>query len=310
MLGYPHENYLGEVDIGPICVSIMKAERKHYVIIRTPQAEYSVVLGTSSVKELWESLQLYHPYCDRRFLTLWNENNKDLEKDLSEYDEHKQLYQFKCGVLYYSEGQTDEDEIFGNVKGSKYFDKFLTVLGDIVPLKAWPKYAAGLDVEKDQTGKHSIFTTFNNRNKDIEIMYHVSTFLPFIKKDKQQIQRKRHLGNDMVVIVFHDGNTPFSPHTITSKYIQVFIIVRVIDRDLEKPKYKVSVIRRGGVPDFEPALPNPPIFTHDHFREFLLQKLVNAVRASFESPQFKRQLCRTRRLMLQSLVDKYNKKEK
>ncbi len=49
-------------------------------------------------------------------------------------------------------------------------------------------------------------------------MFHVSTMLPYSKKDHQQIERKRHLGNDAVLIVFHDGTTPFSPQCITSKY--------------------------------------------------------------------------------------------
>ena len=33
-----------------------------------------------------------------------------------------------------------------------------------------------------------------------------------------QIERKRHLGNDAVLIIFQDGRTPFSPECITSKY--------------------------------------------------------------------------------------------
>src|SRR5690349_7666710 len=50
--------------------------------------------------------------------------------------------------------------------------------------------------------------------------------LPFDSKDRQQIQRKRHIGNDVVVIVFIDGDTPFSPNSISSKFNTIFIIVR------------------------------------------------------------------------------------
>jgi len=50
-------------------------------------------------------------------------------------------------------------------------------------------------------------------------MYHVSTLLPHSKANKQQVERKRHIGNDVVVIVFQDGPTPsFKPTTITSKF--------------------------------------------------------------------------------------------
>lgn len=52
-----------------------------------------------------------------------------------------------------------------------------------------------------------MFTEF----KDYEIMFHVSTLLPFMPADEQKIERKRHLGNDIVVIVFKEGNTPFLP---------------------------------------------------------------------------------------------------
>jgi hypothetical protein len=34
-----------------------------------------------------------------------------------------------------------------------------------------------------------------------------------------QIERKRHLGNDILMIVFKEGNgPPFSPNTITSEF--------------------------------------------------------------------------------------------
>ena len=40
-------------------------------------------------------------------------------------------------------------------------------------------------------------------------MYHVATLLPFSDTDAQQLQRKRHIGNDIVSIVFQEANTPF-----------------------------------------------------------------------------------------------------
>ena len=38
-------------------------------------------------------------------------------------------------------------------------------------------------------------------------MFHVATYIPFTPEDRQQVERKRHLGNDIVVIVFKDGTT-------------------------------------------------------------------------------------------------------
>jgi hypothetical protein len=91
-------------------------------------------------------------------------------------------------------------------------------------------------------------------------MFHVSTFLPFKEKDIQQIERKRHIGNDTVVILFTDGNTPFSVGTIRSKYIQVFVVVHCFEED-QQIKYRVSLAQRDEVPPFGPPLPDPPVFT-------------------------------------------------
>jgi len=50
-------------------------------------------------------------------------------------------------------------------------------------------YNAGLDTERDMTGKSSVFTSF----RDYSIMFHVSTHLPYTEGDEQQLARKRFL---------------------------------------------------------------------------------------------------------------------
>jgi RAP1 GTPase activating protein 1 len=66
----------------------------------------------------------------------------------------------------------------------------------------------------DTTGTTSVYTT----HVGYEIMFHVSTLLPYNAKDKQQLERKRHLGNDVVVIVFKDSDEPFAPNTVKSEF--------------------------------------------------------------------------------------------
>jgi hypothetical protein len=69
-------------------------------------------------------------------------------------------------------------------------------------------------------------------------MFHVSTFLPFFKEDEQQIQRKRHIGNDICTIVYiDDTNTSFDPSVIKSQFLHVFIIVRK-EEYAGKPVYR------------------------------------------------------------------------
>ena len=36
-------------------------------------------------------------------------------------------------------------------------------------------------------------------------MYHIAPMIPNPTHDKQQLDRKRHLGNDIVVLIFRDG---------------------------------------------------------------------------------------------------------
>ena len=49
-------------------------------------------------------------------------------------------------------------------------------------------------------------------------MFHVSTLLPYEKNDPQKLQRKRHVGNDIVCVVFLEAdNTRFSPSCIKSR---------------------------------------------------------------------------------------------
>lgn len=49
-------------------------------------------------------------------------------------------------------------------------------------------------------------------------MFHVSTYLPYTPLDPQQVERKRHIGNDVVLIVFKEGDEPFVPTKITSNF--------------------------------------------------------------------------------------------
>ncbi|KAL3312059.1 GTPase-activating Rap/Ran-GAP domain-like protein 3, partial [Cichlidogyrus casuarinus] len=54
----------------------------------------------------------------------------------------------------------------------------------------------------DTTGKESVYTVYEGH----EIMFHVSTMLPHSGQSTQQIERKRHIGNDIVNIIFLDKN--------------------------------------------------------------------------------------------------------
>lgn len=68
-------------------------------------------------------------------------------------------------------------------------------------------------------------------------MFHVSTLLPYERHDPQKLQRKRHIGNDIVCVVFLEAdNTSFSPACIKSHFLHTFILGKsLISLLVEKP---------------------------------------------------------------------------
>ncbi|XP_078278098.1 rap1 GTPase-activating protein 2-like isoform X8 [Rhinoraja longicauda] len=199
------------------------------------------------------------------------------------YDEHEINDKFKFGVIYQKARQSTEAELFRNNDESPEFKEFLHLLGDTVVLQDFKGFRGGLDVAHGQTGAESVYTIF----KDREIMFHVSTKLPFTEGDTQQLQRKRHIGNDIVALVFQEENTPFVPDMIASNFLHAYIVVQLETAEESEPTYKVSVTAREGVRHFGPPLPSPALFKQGpEFREFLLTKLINAESACYKSEKF------------------------
>ena len=94
----------------------------------------------------------------------------------------------KFGVIYAKKGQLTDDEFFSNESPCSTidFENFLNLLGEKITLKGWDRYRGGLDVHNNMTGTESVFTLF----EDHQIMFHVSTLLPFSTEDSQQVSRQ------------------------------------------------------------------------------------------------------------------------
>ncbi|XP_063210221.1 rap1 GTPase-activating protein 1-like isoform X3 [Chroicocephalus ridibundus] len=216
------------------------------------------------------------------------------------FDEHVISNNFKFGVIYQKPGQTTEEEVFSNTEESLGFLEFLDFLGDKIQLQDFRGFRGGLDVTRGQTGTESVYTNFRGK----EIMFHVSTKLPFTEGDSQQLQRKRHIGNDIVAIIFQDESTPFVPDMIASNFLHAYVVVQLTPGTTGDTFYKVSVTARDDVPFFGPPLPNPAIFRKSaEFREFLLAKLINAEYSCYRAEKFAKLEERTRSALLESLFE-------
>ncbi|XP_075942024.1 GTPase-activating Rap/Ran-GAP domain-like protein 3 isoform X3 [Anarhichas minor] len=224
--------------------------------------------------------------------------NPEIQKDLLVLEEQEGSVNFKFGVLFAKDGQLTDDEMFSNETGSESFDKFLNLMGESVTLQGWAGYRGGLDTKNDTTGMKSIYTVYQGH----ELMFHVSTMLPYSKENKQQVERKRHIGNDIVTIVFQEGDdasSSFKPSMIRSHFTHIFALVRY---NSQNDSYRLKIFSEESVPLFGPPLPSPPVFTdHQEFRDFLLVKLINGEKATLETPTFAQKRQRTLDMLIRSL---------
>ena len=71
--------------------------------------------------------------------------------------------------------------------GSPAFMQFIDLLGDTVDLFGWAHYKGGLDTRNNATGLQSVYTVFGGH----EVMFHVSTMLPYSEENKQQVGERK-----------------------------------------------------------------------------------------------------------------------
>lgn len=273
--GREHANFVGTHEsVGPIVLSLSeRADNGSYrAMIWTKSGDERLFLSESDVRAKADAKamlkQLKKMQSSIADVKLAQVRDADLQRRLAEMELRQIVNNYKIGVLYAKEGQSVEEDMFQNRETSPEFEEFLALLGERVPLRGWQEYRGGLDVKNDLTGTHSVYSKWH----DYEVMFHVSTLLPYFPHDKQQLERKRHIGNDIVVIVFMDGATPYSPTTISSSFNHVFFIVNPL-RVGAQLKYKLTIAAKDGVRRWKPLMPTPAIFDHSPaFREFLLTK--------------------------------------
>ncbi|XP_043840790.1 GTPase-activating Rap/Ran-GAP domain-like protein 3 isoform X1 [Dromiciops gliroides] len=304
-LGQVHQNYVGtDIEKSPFFLSVALSDQNNQ---RVPQ--YRAILWrktgtqkiclpysptkTLSVKSILSAMNLdkfekgpreiFHP---------------EIQKDLLVLEEQEGCVNFKFGILYAKDGQLTDDEMFSNETGSEAFQKLVNLLGDTITLKGWTGYRGGLDTKNDTTGLYSVYTVYQGH----EIMFHVSTMLPYSKENRQQVERKRHIGNDIVTIVFQEGeesSPAFKPSMIRSHFTHIFALVRY---NQQNDNFRLKIFSEESVPLFGPPLPSPPVFTdHQEFRDFLLVKLINGEKATLETPTFAQKRQRTLDMLIRSL---------
>ncbi|XP_075375749.1 GTPase-activating Rap/Ran-GAP domain-like protein 3 isoform X6 [Mycteria americana] len=309
-LGKVHQNYIGtDAEKNPFFLSVVLSDQNNQ---RVPQYHSILWRKTGTQK-------ICLPYSPTKTLSVKSilsamslDKFEKSPREIFHPEIQKGSVNFKFGVLYAKDGQLTDDEMFSNETGSESFQRFLHLLGDTITLKGWTGYRGGLDTKNDTTGTCSIYTVFQGH----EIMFHVSTMLPYSRENKQQfrsivlpfshrivkVERKRHIGNDIVTIVFQEGeesSPAFKPSMIRSHFTHIFALVRY---NKQNDSYRLKIFSEESVPLFGPPLPSPPVFTnHQEFRDFVLVKLINGEKATLETPTFSQKRQRTLDMLIRSL---------
>lgn len=128
----------------------------------------------------------------------------------------------KAGVIYVGKGQSSEAAILANTQGTSLYNSFLSGLGTKVSLQGATFNTQGLDRESNRDGTH----TYAWRDRVTEIVFHITTMMPTnAVSDPQCIEKKRHIGNDFVNIIYNDSGIPFGFDTFKTQYNYFYIVV-------------------------------------------------------------------------------------
>lgn len=179
------------------------------------------------------------------------------------FDRTSALDSHKAGVIFVGERQKSEEEILLNVSGTPDYREFLEDIGTLRKLKGATFNSQGLDRSEDMDGQFTIVW-----NNDItELVYHITTFMPNHSDPSLTIpNKKRHIGNNFVNIVFNNSGSDFNFNTFPSAFNYVYITIspsertsfvqarEITARQEKKARfYNVQVLTRPGFPSLSSA---------------------------------------------------------
>jgi hypothetical protein len=145
-----------------------------------------------------------------------------LTRTLSTFDRNSTVDGHKIGVIYVGPDQSKEADILANTYGSPDYLEFLTKLGTLIPLKGATFNTQGLDRSDDTDGTH----TYAWRDRATEIVFHITTMMPTdLENNPMCINKKQHIGNDFVNVIWNDSGHEFNFDTFPSAFNYVYVVI-------------------------------------------------------------------------------------
>ncbi|XP_029545750.1 tuberin isoform X3 [Salmo trutta] len=230
---------------GPLSPSGGHRPRGHTISVSAPSSRRERIGGdayhttrpgpsntekTSGLSPSFVFLQLYHsPF-------FGNEANKPLllpksqliDRAVKVLDQMPPYDTHKIGVVFVGAGQVfNEVSILSNEYGSNRYAGFLTGLGKLIHLKDCDPdqiFLGGLD----QYGDDGEFT-YCWHDDIMQAIFHIATLMPNRDSDKGCCNKKRHIGNDFVMVVYNDSGEEYKLGTIKGQFNFVEVIIKPLD---------------------------------------------------------------------------------
>ena len=185
-------------------------------------SSYVGILPEDVLQEFYSSLSLASPSTSSFERPVALPDDDTVARALSVFDRNSTVDGHRIGVIYMGSGQSTESEILANTVGSTEYTAFISELGTLTRLKGSTFNMQGLDREFDSDGEY----TYCWRDRATEIIFHITTMMPTnLEADPAGTNKKRHIGNDFVNIVWNESGTPFNFHTFPSQFNYVYIVI-------------------------------------------------------------------------------------
>ncbi|GAM19208.1 hypothetical protein SAMD00019534_023830 [Acytostelium subglobosum LB1] len=235
-----------------------------------PKKHSSLNYDTTSVDPtiLDPSVVFYHLHQFSGDITMEIKTGHTFERALSVLDHTFCSETYKIGLIYVGTNQKTEEEFLANTKGSPRYQQFLNGLGEKVRIsERIDVYPGGLD----RNGKSDGDVTIHWRDRISQIVFHVTTMMPNHDNDKMFTNKKRHIGNDYVNIIFSDSGDDFNPQLISGQFNFVTIVIHPMDIGW----YRVEIKKKKEIPLFGP-IHNVQIVSERSIASLVIQTAINA----------------------------------
>ena len=196
---------------------------------------------------------------DQNLLAMFGNKDNAFHRRLRLLDQSSfEREKHKIGVVYVGPDQDEQKLILANENGSLSYRRFINKLGWKVDLLQHQGFNGAMNAST--TGRYCKYYC----TAIYEMAFHIATTMPTNYNDQQQTEKKKHIGNDQVNIIWTDNGREYIIDTIYSHFNQVQIIIYPLNNGL----YRIKIHKKSDVGNFGPLLNNMII------RESLLTILV------------------------------------